>query len=253
MPAVKINRYPLNIDGQVVQIGSANELAIALDVLQGQYDEEALRQLQDHLAEITAHASGFITLIRSLSVDNQLCLIQAIGPNLVNVFQNANRLRDILAIVPEARVEEAILTTLGSSGLQHLIQTGQELAEVLEWVYGEGDALALNLLGEKYVRRLCSHADSLSAVLHNISDTQQASLLEQLGWTFVLNLVNDGHDLAYLLRALPPQNSASLLRHFSGPRLVELIGNADEWSYLYQRLEPAEADMLLKLLNYHPI
>ena len=249
MPAVKINRYPLNIDGQVVQIGSANELAIALDVLQGQYDLEVLHQLQDHLAEITAHAAGFITLVRSLSVENQLVFIQAIGPELVTVIQNAGRLRDILAIVADAPVEQAILNTLGSAGLQHLIQTGQELAEVLEWVYGDEDARVLNLLGEKYLLRLCSHADALSAVLHNIDDTLQARLLEQLGWPFILNLVHDGRDLAYLLRALPPQNSANLLEHFSGPRLVELIGSADEWTYLYQRLEPAEADLLLKLLN----
>ena len=155
MTAVKINRYPLKIDGQVVQIGSANELAIALDVLQGQYDEAALHQLQEHLAEITAHASGFMTLLRSLSVENQLFLIQAIGPGLVQVIQNARHLRDILAIASEASVEHAILSTLGSSGLMQLIQTGEELAEVLEWVYGEEDTLVLNLLGEKYLCRLC--------------------------------------------------------------------------------------------------
>jgi hypothetical protein len=251
MPADKINRYPVRIEGQEVQIGTANELAIALDVLQGQYDRETLQQLQDHLAEIIAHASGFITVIRSLSVDDQIFLTQAIGSGLVNVIQTASRLRDILAIVADAHVKQAILSTLGSSGLRRLLMTGEELAEVLEWVYGKQDELLLDLLGEKDIRRLCRHADSLSAVLHNIDFDLQARLLEQLGWPFILNLVQDGRDLAYLLRSLPPQNSEKLLNHFSGPRLVELIGSADEWAYLYQRLEPAEANFLLNLLNHH--
>jgi hypothetical protein len=251
MPGVQTIRYPLAIDGQEVQIGSANELAIALDVLQGQFDLESLQQLQAHLPEIIAHASGFITVIRSLSVDNQIFLIQSLGAELVNIVQNASRLRDILAIVGDARVEQALLTTLGSLGLRRLLMTGQELAEVLEWVYGEQDELLLDLLGEADIRRLCRHAEALSAVLHNIDDDLQARLLEQLGWPFVLNLVQDGRDLAYLLRALPAQNSEKLLNHFSGPRLVEIIGSADEWTYLYQRLEPAEADLILTLLHNH--
>jgi len=251
MPADKLNRYPLQIEGESVQIGTASELAIALDVLQGQYDLQSLQQLQPHLAEIVANAAGFITVIRSLSVENQLFLIQSIGPDLVTVIQNAPRLRDILAIVPESRVEQAVLSTLGSSGLRRLIMTGQELAEVLEWVYGEQDAQLLDLLGEKDLRRLCCHADSLSAVLHNIDFELQARLLDQLGWPFILNLVRDGYDLAYLLRALSPENSEKLLSHFSGARLVELIGSADEWTYLYQRLEPAEAALIIDLVNHH--
>jgi len=252
MPAKKINRYPVQFEGEVVQIGTASELAITLDVLQGQHDLETLKQLQDHLAEIIAHASGLISVIRSLSVDDQVFLVQALGKDLAEVIQNAGRLRDILAIVADPQVEQAILTTLGSEGLRRLIMTGEELAEVLEWVYGDEDAALLDLLGEKELRRLCRHAGALSAVLHNIDFELQARLLEELGWPFVLNLVLDGRDLACLLRALPPETSARLLAHFSGARLVELIGSAADWTYLYQRLEPAEAKLLLSLMRPTP-
>ena len=245
----QINRYPLTIDGETVSIGAANELAVALDVLQGQYDREALVQLAPHLAEIIGHASGFLTILRSLSVDDRIYLIQAIGPDLVEVIQNAAHLRDLLAVLTDQSVEAALLTTLGSAGLRRLIVTGAELAEVLEWVYGDEDALTLKLLGHAYVRRLCRHASDLGAILRNIDFALQATLLEQLGWPFVVNLVKDGYDLATLLRALPPDHSAQLLHHFSATQLVELIGNADEWTYLFQRLEPAEAELMLDLFN----
>ena len=249
MPASKIKRYPITIDGEMTQIGTANELAIALDVLQGQFDHAALLQLRPHLAEIIAGATGFMTVVKSLSIEDQLYLIQSIGPDLAEVLNSARHLRDILATMAEQKVEEALLTTLGRAGLQHLILTGAELAEVLEWVYGECDALALELLGDDYVRGLCRHATDLSAILHNLDFSLQARLLDRLGWPFVVGLVKDGYDLAYLLRALPPATSAGLLHHFSGPQLKELIGNATEWTYLYQRLEPAEAELLLSALN----
>lgn len=248
MQALSINRYPITIAGETTHIGTANELSIALDVLQGQSDREALVQLAPHLGEIIAHASGLLAVMRSLSVENQIYLIQAIGPDLVDVMQNAVHLRDILATLFDPGVEAALLSALDSSGLRQLIQTGPELAEVLEWVYGECDELALDLLGDDAIRQLCRHAADLSAILHSLDFSVQARLLERLGWPFVVGLVNGGRDLAYLLRALPPENSAQLLHHFSGQRLRELIGNASEWNYLYQRLEPAEADLLLGLL-----
>ncbi|MDR3575162.1 MAG: hypothetical protein P4L50_14985 [Anaerolineaceae bacterium] len=249
MRTPKINRYPIVIDGETAFIGTANELSIALDVLQGQYDRQALVQLQPHLAEIISHANGLITVLRSLSVEDRIFLIQALGPSLVDVVQSAVRLRDILAIVSDQDVEEKLLITLSTGGLRRLIMTGEELAEVLEWVYGEQDALMLELLGDDYVRQLCRHATDLSAILRNIDFSLQAKLLDALGWPFIVNLVKDGYDLASLMRALPPELSAKLLDHFSAERLLDLIGNADEWTYLYQRLEPAEADLMLSRFN----
>jgi hypothetical protein len=248
MDSVKINRYPLTFEDETTQVGTAAELAIALDLLQGQYDRQALVQLSEHLGEIIANPAGFMLVTRSLSPEDQIFLISAIGPALADVIQNARFLRDILATQAEQAVEQALLTTLGPAGLRRLISTGTELAEILEWVYGEQDALTLSLLGEESIRRLCRHAVDLSAVLHNLDFNQQASLLEQLGWPFVQGLVKDGRDLAALLRALPPESSARLLSHFAGPRLVELIGNASEWAYLYQRLEKAEAELILTRL-----
>jgi len=249
MPVSSIKRYPITIEGETAQIGTANELSVALEVLQGQFDRQALSQLSPHLAEIIAHAPGFMLVMKSLSSENQLYLIQAIGPDLAKVMQSARHLRDILATMAEQRVEEALLSTLGQAGLQRLIRTGAELAEVLEWVYGDCDTLALDLLGQEYVRGLCRHAADLGAILRNVDFALQARLLEQLGWPFVTGLVKDGYDLACLLRALPPVRSEGLLKHYSGPQLKALIGNANEWTYLYQRLEPDEAELLLKALG----
>jgi hypothetical protein len=249
MPGIK--RYPITFDGESFATGSANELAVALDVLQGQHDREALQQLSPHLAEVIGHAAGLMTILRALSVGDRIYLIESLGTALVEIIQTAGHLRDILAVVSDRKVEAVLLNTLGCAGLRRLIMTGDELAEVLEWVYGEEDALALELLGKEYLCRLSRTAGELSAILRNIDFDLQLRLLEQLGWVFVVDLVKNGYDLAALLRALPPEHSAQLLKHFSAAQLVDLIGNADEWAYLYQRLEPAEAELMLDLFNLH--
>ncbi len=248
MNFTQVARYPITINGETIFIGTANELAVALDVLQGQYDREALVQLRPHLTGIIAHADGFKTVMKALAPDDQLYLVQAIGPGLVAVMQNADHLRDHLAAISYLEVEEALLKSLGTQGLRSLILTAEELAEALGWVYGECDALMLELLGLDYVRRLCRQASNLSAILRGLDKTLQEYLLEQLGWEFVTGLIRDARDLAYLLRALPAAGGERLLQHYSGPQLKELIGNVHDWTYLYQRLEPAEAEFLSSLL-----
>jgi hypothetical protein len=245
----KINRYPITIEKETTSIANAGELAVALDVLQGQYDRDVLTQLQPHLVEIIANASGLLTILRSLSIDDQLFLIRSIGQDLASVIQSASALRDLLAVLADTEVESALIATLGSKGLRRLISTGTELAEVLEWVYGDQDSQVISLLGDSYMRRLCRHASDLSAILHNLDFEVQDKLLEKLGWSFIVDLVRDGYDLATLLRSLPPESSDKLLHHFSASQLVELIGNPDEWDYLFKRLEPAEADTIMGMLN----
>lgn len=249
MNSSTITRYPILIDGHTAEIGSAGELAIALDVLQGQYDREALSQLRPHLAGVIRHADGFVTVMRALSVDDQVYLADALGGELAGVLKSARALRDLLAMTAERRVEEALLRALGGDGLRRLLTSAKELAEVLEWLYGECDELALELVGLEGVRGLCRSALDLSDVLHNLSPELQARLLAGLGPEFVQGLVRSGRDLAYLLRALPPAESQRLLHHFDGRQLVQLIGSSSEWAYLYQRMEPAEAEYVVAALS----
>jgi hypothetical protein len=104
------------------------------------------------------------------------------------------------------------------------------LAEVLEWVYGQTDELALELLGLDYIRNLSGKQLDLSAILHSLDAGLQAWLVDQLGWEFCLGLVRDGRDLAYLLRALPAAVSERLLKHYEPEKLARLIGNSHDWS-----------------------
>ncbi|HTX91266.1 MAG TPA: hypothetical protein VMC09_08620 [Anaerolineales bacterium] len=244
-----MSKYPITIDGESVWIGTAAELSVALDVLQGQRDRQVLTQLQPHLARVIPRAKDFMAVMKSLSPDDQVFLIEALGPDLAGILEDAAHMRDLLATLAEEKVEIALLKMLGPDGLRALLLTAPEAAEVLEWVYGQTDQLALDLLGLDYIRRLLRNADDLAALLRSLDNALQEKLIDQLGWEFALGLVRNGRDLAALLRALPAAVSERLLKHYNRAQLASLIGNAHDWTYLYQRLEPAEAETLIRLLG----
>ena len=99
-----VTRYPVEIEGETALIGTAGELVAALDVLQGQHDRAVLEQLTPHLADILSGPKGLYATLKILEPEDQLYLIQALGPQLGNVIQTASALRDILATLAESGV-----------------------------------------------------------------------------------------------------------------------------------------------------
>jgi len=246
---MSIKRYPVTIDGETTLIGTAGELAIVLDVLQGQRDREVLEQLRLYLADIMGGPQGFARTLTSLAPDDQIFLIDAIGARLASVIREARFLRDIFATMAVVAVEQKMLATLGGGGLRALIPTAEELAEILEWLYGECDQQAIELIGTPHLRQIIRHASDLAIVLNTLDANGQRDLLDRIGWARVTNLIRDGVDLALVLRALPAESSAQLLAEMTRERLLVLIGNARDWEYLWHRLEPAEAKSLAEKLG----
>ncbi len=246
---MQITRYPVTIDGETTHIGTAGELAIALDVLQGQRDRAVLEQLRDHLADVMGGAQGFARTLTSLAPDDQIFLIDAIGARLTGVIREARFLRDIFATMAVLEVEQKLLATLGGDGLRALIPTAEELSEILEWLYGECDHQALDLIGTPHLQQIIRHASDLAVVLNALNAHGQRDVIERLGWACITNFIRDGIDLALTLRALPAESSAQLLTEMTRERLHALIGNARDWEYLWHRLEPAEAKLVAEKLG----
>jgi hypothetical protein len=208
-----------------------------------------LEQLTPHLADILSGPKGLYATLKILEPEDQLYLIQALGPQLGNVIQTASALRDILATLAESGVEEKLVEVLGGSGLRALVGTAEELAGVLEWVYGASDWLVLELLGEPFLRRILQNGHDLSAVLRALDPARQQRLIEWLGWENVVALVHDRRDLAHMLRALPAELSNRLLNHWTRDQLWDIVRDERGWQYLHNYLEAEEAEYLGKLLE----
>jgi hypothetical protein len=244
-------RYPVTIDGETATISTAQELAIMLDVLQGQHDRDVLAQLRDHLADVMGGARGFTLTLKSLSSADQLYLIDAIGARLAEVLQDSRYLRDIFATMADVGIEKKMLDTLGGVGLRKLVHTAEELGQVLEWLYKECDQQAIELVGTAYLKQIIRRASDLCVVLDALDAEGKKNLLDRISWTKVGLLVSDGIDLAQMMRALPHELSHKLLVTMTREQLIAIIGNPHDWEYLWNRLEPKECQLIAEKLGVH--
>jgi len=242
-------RYNITINDDTTDIGTAAELVVALDVLQGHHDRIVLQQLRPHITQIIRAPQDLYSTLKVLIPEDQIFLIESIGNKLVDIIEAANHLRDIFATLSDYKVEEKIIQTLGTSGLKTLIHSAEELSEILEWVYGNCDKMVLELLGVDYLKHLIQNGYELSLVLHSLDHKCQEELIDMISWTNVMQLIKDRRDLAHILRALPEESSKRLLKEFTKDQLWKIIRDDFGWKYLYKYLEDEEAAYLKKILG----
>ncbi len=241
--------WEIAIEGETTRIATAAELVVALDVLQGDHDREVLAQLQAALSQIVSTPQGLHAVLRVLSPDDKLFLIRALGAELADIVNNAGALRDILAHLAVVEVEKALLNGIGSQGLRRLIRNPEQLAEVLEWVYGECDELALELLGAEFITGLIRNGSDLGLVLKALDHQRQERLIDMLGWDHVESLCHDEMDLAQMLRSLPATLGTRLLDGFEPEQLAAVVPDQRALERIVGFLETAERERLEALLG----
>jgi len=243
------SRHPVTIDGTTAKVGSADELALTLDVLHGQHDRTVLEQLRPHLPAIVTTPRGLMAVLEPLSAEDQRYLIDGLAGCLTGIVGSAGALREILAMLTDVPVEERLLEVIGTDGLRSLILTAEDLAGVLEFVYGQCDRRVIDLLGRDYLAGLFQSGHDVSVVLRALDPGVQPDFVAGLGWTRLGALVHDRRDLAHLMRALPADASRHLLAHISRERLAALVANARQWAAVARYLDAEEIACLRQRLE----
>jgi hypothetical protein len=238
-------RYPISWNGEQAEIGTIDELMVALDVLNRQHDRSLLEQLAPVLGDLVAAgdrspAASLKILLKALSTPDCLFVIDLLGPGLLPLVGSAVELRNLLVSLADLDVEAAILRAIGDAGLRQLISSSQQLWEILEWLYGQCHVLLLGLLGPAYLRRLVVHGRDLAEIMRRLDPDQQLPTLQMFGWEVATGLLRDAVDLREVLSALCTPACAALIERLPRARIVELVGNDAGWFELGLRLSPSK-------------
>jgi len=244
-----VKRYPVSYAGETAEIGTIDELMVALDVLNRRNDRELIEQLAPVLADIInigdrIAPANLKILLKALSAQDRLYVVELLGPRLGELVGTAVELRNLIVSLADVEVESAILRAIGGNGLRRLIATCQQLWEILEWLFGESDVVLLDLLGPDYVRRLVAHGHELAEILRRVDPDRQIWTIEFLGWPVALSLLRDDVDFREVLSALCTEASAKLIDRLPNTKIVELVASELAWLELGRHLSPSKTRLL---------
>jgi hypothetical protein len=247
-------RHPIQWKGERADIATIDELIVALDVLHREHDRAILEQLRPVIGDLItagdrAPAANLKILLKELSLQDRLFVVEVLGARLLPLVGTAVELRNVLVSLADLDVEAAVLRAIGAEGLRHLIATCRQLWEILEWLYGDNDVLLLELLGPSSVRGLVVRGDDLAEILQRLDPDRQLPVLQMLGWDFVLGLMRDAVDLREVLSALCTDAYAALIGRLPRSRIVALAGSDAGWYELGSRLSLSKTALLLEKLK----
>jgi hypothetical protein len=247
------NSLEIRMGHEATLVETADELVAILDVLQGQHDREVLKQLEKDLHLLIRNSKELYKVVSILHFEDQIYLFRILGDNLAKIIGKGSGLRDLLAYISEDETEKVLIETLGPAGIQKLITSAVELAEVLEWVYGSMDLTIVSYLTIDSIQRIVKSGREMSLILNALDPVSQRNLIAQLGTDFIDKLIHQTEDFAYLMRALPFETSRHLVDSMTGDKIKDLIRSTEDLAYLNRYLDESEQEYLkLKLeeMNY---
>jgi hypothetical protein len=247
-------RYPIRWNGEGADVATIDELMVALDVLHRQHDRAIVEQLRPVIGDLIAAgdrapAANLKILLKALSAEDRLFVVEVLGSRLLPLIGTAVELRNVLVSLADLEVEAATLRAIGAEGLRYLVATCRQLWEILEWLYGDNDVLLLELLGPSSVRGLVVRGEDLAEILRRLDPDRQLPVLQMLGWDFVLGLMRDAVDLGEVLSALCTDAYAALIARLPRSRIVALAGSEAGWHELGSRLSFSKTILLSNKLK----
>lgn len=89
-----------------------------------------------------------------------------------------------------------------AKGLLHIIHTPDDLGNILEWIFGDGEKLIFDMLGKDFLRSVFSYGTDIYKVFHFLADQNKDILADMLELSFIKSLVYTADDFFYVLKAL---------------------------------------------------
>jgi hypothetical protein len=238
----------IRYDGDCVEIENAEELFVALDITPTDADAEILKQIGNRISELVTNDAEFLKiLVTAMGVEGKSKreYLECFGADLKKVVTSGDTVSRALAILANESDQEYFLTTLGRDILQSCVNSLEDIAKALEWLYGTMDELYMELIGWEFLINHIHTGEGLGIILKYLAAREEKILLDHMGWNKVLDCIQTDKDLVYVLVGLNAANENTLLEKLEKTKLRQIFPTKKSLEQVCrQHLADAGADKL---------
>jgi len=197
-----------------VELETAEELFVALELTPIDADQEILSQIGEGMLDLVKTDEQFLLILEKV-LDTRGAskepYLKCFGTQLSRVVTKGSTLFKTLSLLANEPDQEYFLRSLGQEEIQKCISNINDLVEALTWLYGKMDILFIDLIGWDFVLRFVNSGRSLGALMKVLSQDEEQELLERMGWTSVINCIQDADDLMAAFIGLEQQSDRLLI------------------------------------------
>lgn len=188
-------------------IHNEEELALIIDLLASLKDSFTLHRhiimsLDEDLMRIILTYKGLLLCMKHMEYKNRFLLLVKMGDTLSNVIEKSAHLGSLLASIPEETDKMRIIKSIRAKGLIQIIHIPDDLGNILEWIFGDGEKLIIDMLGKEFLQSLFAYGTDIYKVFHFLSDENKDILADILSLPFIQSRIYTAEDFFYVLKAL---------------------------------------------------
>ncbi|GET37129.1 hypothetical protein [Microseira wollei] len=204
----------ISYEDDTVELETAEELFVALELTPIEADKEILSQIEEGILDLVKTDEQFLLILEKVLDTrgaSKAPYLKCFGTKLSQVVTKGSTLFKALSLLANESDQEYFLHCLGQEAIRKCICNINDLVEALTWLYGKMDILFINLIGWDFVLRFVNSGRSLGALMKVLSQKEEQELLERMGWQAVIDCIQDPEDLMAAFIGLEQQSDRLLI------------------------------------------
>lgn len=209
-------------------IRNEEELALILELLSSSphaftLHRHIIMSLDERLMDVIVSYKGLLLCMKHLEYKNRFLLLVKIGDTLSRVIGKSEHLGSILAGIPEEADKIRLIKSIRAKGLIRLIYIPDDLGNILEWIFGDGERMVFSVLGKEFLQSLFAYGTDIYKVFHFLSDENKDIFADILSLSFIKSRIYTVEDFFYVLKALSNARACELIMQFTPEEIRSII------------------------------
>ncbi len=228
----------ITYDGDTVFIENAMELLIAFSLTPPGADPDIISLVKEDMLNLVFSDEQFLMLLPKVlgeKGDSKIPFLMAFGDQLYRVVSDGDTTARTLALLANEADQQYFLNTLGKNYLRQIINSLEEIAACLEWLYGSMDTYFIELLGWEYIIGYISTGEQLGMIMRYVAEKEENELIQHMGWDKVFEVMRTPKDLYQVLTGMNPANERKMLDTISVEKLHAILPFQEQLDLVCQK------------------
>ncbi len=248
------NDHILSFGDKQYTVHNENELALIIDLLSLSDESYELHRhlimsLDAELMDIISSYKGLLLCMKNMEFKNRFLLLVKIGDQLSRIVEKSVYLGSILASIPEEADKIRIIKSIRTKGLVQIIHIPDDLGNILEWIFGEGERVIFDMLGEEFLKSLFAYGTDVYKVFHFLSSENKDVLADILTLPFIKSIIYTAEDFFYVLKALSNDKAREFIQLFDPAEIRAIIRKNETLHHFLPKITEEKEFFLLKYIQ----
>lgn len=205
--------------------------------------------LDEDLMKIILTYKGLLLCMKHMEYKNRFLLLVKMGDTLPHVIETSTHLGSLLASIPEETDKIRIVKSMRYRGLTEIIYTPDDLGNILEWIFGEGEKIIMDILGKDFLQKLFAYGTDIYKVFHFLSDENKNILADIISLTFIQSCIYTSEDFFYVLKALSNEKVQEFIPLFTPEEIRSIILKNKTLHHFLPKLTQEKENILLQYIK----